>query len=384
MTDSKKAKGEDEGLSESASEGEEQSKFSYCSLPEVPERVFGPDVSPARASAILVTSNKWVNGTKLHYYFFDKDTDGKYVYFSNGTREWRSWEGAEDQKRVARQAFDHWKDLGLGLEFEEVDSRDDAEIRIGFMGGDGSWSFIGTYVLNIGPNERTLNFGWDLTKADGFDTALHEIGHTLGLPHEHQNPHAGIVWNEEAVYTALARPPNRWPRDKTHHNIIRKIDPDTVQGSNWDPDSIMHYPFEAGLIKLPAQYRNGLTPDPELSGRDKEWVKSFYPALDGEDHPELKPFRPEPLSILPGEQKNFVIQPDATKYYNIRTFGVSDTIMVLFEDENGELRYRTADDDSGTDFNASIRIKLIKGHRYVLRVRLYYSDQSGETVVMMW
>ena len=29
------------------------------------------------------------------------------------------------------------------------------------------------------------------------DTALHGIGHTLGLPHEHQNPNAGIVWDVE-------------------------------------------------------------------------------------------------------------------------------------------------------------------------------------------
>jgi hypothetical protein len=44
------------------------------------------------------------------------------------------------------------------------------------------------------------------------DTALHGIGHTLGLPHEHQNPNAGIVWDEKTVYTSLGGPPNSWPR----------------------------------------------------------------------------------------------------------------------------------------------------------------------------
>jgi hypothetical protein len=34
--------------------------------------------------------------------------------------------------------------------------------------------------------------------------------------------------------------------------------------------------------------------------------------------------------------------------------------------------------------NASIRFKLIKGHEYVLRIRLYYRNRSGETAVMMW
>ena len=54
----------------------------------------------------------------------------------------------------------------------------------------------GRDVLNTrSPQERTMNFGWALTTAYGHDTALHEIGHTLGLEHEHQNPNAGISWN---------------------------------------------------------------------------------------------------------------------------------------------------------------------------------------------
>jgi hypothetical protein len=240
-------------------------------------------------------------------------------------------------------------------------------------------------VLDVGQDERTINFGWDLTSDPSeVDTAVHEIGHSLGFPHEHQNPLAGIVWDEEAVYAALARPPNSWDRQKTYYNIIRKIEPDTVQGSNWDPNSIMHYPFGAGMIKEPEQYRNGLSPAGGLSERDKTWVKTFYPPLAAQDYVELKPFRSAELTIGPGEQKNFVIRPTNTRYYDIQTFGESDTVIVLFEEEGGELRYRTADDDSGEDYNASLRLKLIKGHKYVLRVRLYYAARAGETAVMFW
>jgi len=46
----------------------------------------------------------------------------------------------------------------------------------------------------------------DKAYAFGLDTAVHEIGHSLGFPHEYQNPKAGIVWNEEAVYAALGQP----------------------------------------------------------------------------------------------------------------------------------------------------------------------------------
>ena len=343
------------------------SKQQYCAVPETPERTFGPEVSAERARLIRVISKKWVNGTVLHFYFF----------------EGSPWGADNAQKDVVRRAFEMWKNLGIGLEFKTVSSPEDAEIRIGFLRGDGSWSYVGRDILNEGQYERTMNLGWDLTQPNGIDTAIHEIGHTLGFPHEHQNPNAGIVWDEEAVYQALAGSPNYWSRQTTYWNIIRKISPDSVEGSNWDPNSIMHYQFDPGLIKEPAQYSNGLYPQPGLSQKDVTQVMFFYPSF-APVYPELKPFESQRLSIGPGEQKNFGVIPTATRYYNFRTFGDSDTVMVLFEDHNGELRYVKGDDDSGTDLNASFRVRLTKGRKYVLRIRLYYSFSSGDTAVMLW
>jgi hypothetical protein len=357
----------------------------YCSMPAVPERRLGAEVNPMRARAILENEFKWVNGTTLRYYFFDRESDGAHVLFADGTREWRPWRGAQAQQDVVRRAFAHWKAIGIGLDFKEVAAREEGEVRIGFMQDDGSWSYPGTYVLQIGPAERTMNFGWDLTRGeDGFDTALHEIGHAFGLPHEHQNPNAGIVWDEEAVYAALAEPPNRWTRDKTFHNIIRKLPPDSVQGSNWDPDSVMHYPFEAGLITAPERYRAGLRPRGGLSERDKAWVRTFYAPGDGQPLRELAPGRSEQLALRNGEQQDFEIRPDASRPYNLRTFGSCDTLMVLFAEQEGELRYQGGDDDSGEDRNASLRVRLTRGQRYVLRVRLKYSDLTSPPTVMMW
>ncbi len=357
----------------------------FCALPAMPPPQLGPDVTPARSRAILVNRSKWVNGTVLRYYFFDKQTDGEEVVQPNGTRVWRPWTTSDAEKDVVRKAFKLWKDLGVGLDFKEVDSRDEAELRIGFMRGDGSWSYVGRDVLNFGRDERTMNFGWPLsTMARELDTALHEIGHTLGFPHEHQNPNAGIVWDEEAVYRDLGGPPNNWPRETTHNNIIRKIPPESVRGSNWDANSVMHYPFRAGLIKEPAQYRTGLRPAGGLSEWDRTYVKTFYPPLGAADHAPLRPHQSVALNIGPGQQRNFTIEPDATRTYDIATFGTSDTVVVLFEEVNGELRQRAADDDSGEDRNAHLREKLFKGRKYALRIRLYYKDRSGETSVMLW
>lgn len=88
---------------------------------------------------------------------------------------------------------------------------------------------------------------------------MHEIGHTLGFSHEHQNPKAGITWNEPAVIQSLAGPPNFWDEARTRHNILNKISGPVI-GSDWDPASVMHYPFEAGLILEPASHRGGINP----------------------------------------------------------------------------------------------------------------------------
>lgn len=357
----------------------------YCGLHEVPEPVLPAGMDRARHESLVVLANKWANGTNLKYYFFDRDTDGANVRFTDGSVQFMPWTTHDAEKDLVRAAFAEWKNLGIGLTFEEADDRNEAEVRIGFQRFDGYWSNLGKDVLRKGPAERTMNFGRDLTTVqDGMDTALHEIGHTLGLPHEHQSPKAGIVWDEEAVYAALKKPPNGWDRGKTFHNIIRKLAIDDVQGSSWDQDSIMHYPFEANLIKEPVELQGGLDPAPGLSDRDKVWIQKYYPPIEPSDMKPLEVFKPVSTSIPAGEQLNFLIQPTASRKYTIRTFGDTDTVLVLFEDINRTPTYMTADDDGGHDRNANLNVKLHAGRRYILRARLYYQGATGDTAIMMW
>ncbi|HET7233131.1 MAG TPA: M12 family metallopeptidase [Longimicrobium sp.] len=357
----------------------------YCAQPPSPPRVMSPNVTGLRLEAIFALDRKWLNGTVIHYYFFDRPTDGTTVVLSNGQKEFRSWVGDNDQREVVRRAFKTWKELGIGLEFVEVNSRTEAEVRIGFMLGDGSYSAVGTDVLKRGSGERTMNFGWRLVGSQGHDTALHEIGHTLGLEHEHQNPFAGIVWNEEAVYTTLAAPPNNWDREKTHWNIIRKISPNEVQGSSWDANSIMHYPFGPGLIRSPHPFdATGVRPAGGLSERDKTWVRTFYPPQTPSAFPTLGAGLSQFLPTHNGDQQDFVVRPEATRKYNIGTFGSCDSIVALFEEENGNPRFITADDDSGEDRNARLRVKLLKGRKYIVRAQVRFVDLTSPPFIMMW
>jgi hypothetical protein len=350
---------------------DEEGKAFLCSLPEVQERDLSHIADGNRLRLIATLDRMWVNGTNLTYYFL---------------KEPSKWRGGSVQEQAVRDAIADWKDLGIGLTFEEVDSPEDAAIRIGFERGAGSWSYVGRDCVDLAndPAERTTNYGWDLTTAYGRDTALHELGHVLGFPHEHQNPQAGIIWDEERVHENLGGPPNNWSRDKTYWNIIRKIPPNEVDGSAWDKDSVMHYQFAAGLIKKPPEYQTKpLIPAGGLSPLDIETVRRLYPPLPAR-LPELRPFESQRFTIAPGEQIDFLIHPPISRRYTLETFGEMDTVMVLFEVRNGTPEFIAGDDDSGLDYNAMIEARLHRNREYIVRTRLYFAEALGSGAIMLY
>lgn len=345
----------------------EKLAHSLCTQPREIPVVLPPDLAPLRERAIRLFGKKWVSGTILHYHFLEHP----------------GWTWSANQKDAVRKAFDRWKSLGIGLFFMETADVSEAEIRIGFDQSDGSWSYVGTDILEYEDHGRTMNFGWDLTDDWGGATALHEIGHALGLEHEHQSPNAGLVWDEEAVYAAFSRPPNSWSRDQIFHNIINKLAVSGTQGSAWDARSIMEYPFDPGLIRSPHPYDvKGIPPNYGLSPDDVVWVKRFYPPSSA----------PSPIAAMqmvrldagPGDQADFVFEPQATRNYAIQLLGESDCKVILFEERDGGPRHLAGQDDSGSDSNARIEIKLVKGRRYLIRVRVHYinsPDGAGLVII---
>lgn len=344
----------------------------HCDMPQVPRRALAEDIMPGRERLIRIVSKKWVNNTVLRYHFLDTPP---------------IWRGSEDDKQAVRDAFQTWKDLPIGLEFREAHEASQAEVRIGFDQSDGSWSYVGRDTIDFvpDPSQRTMNFGWSLTTEYGRDTALHEIGHLLGFPHSQANPNAGIVWDESAVLDYFAGAPNFWDDQTTRRNVLRKLPTSEVEGSEWDPNSIMQYSFPAGLILEPSDFQTEpLIPEPGLSQKDIETAKYFYPAPEASRIPELRPYEAHRIRMEAGQQLDFEIRPSLSRDYTIQTFGQMDTVMVLFEEIDGEPRYMNGDDDGGWSQNAKITDRLVEGRSYFLRLRLYYAHASGEGALMMY
>jgi hypothetical protein len=159
----------------------------------------------------------------------------------------------------------------VNLDIDFIDKPADANVRISFDESGGAWSLVGTDHLSEKTNP-TMNFGW-------FDvpTVIHEMGHMLGMIHEHQNPKGqNIDWNDKKVFE-WAKETQRWDEQTTTQNILDKYDSNSINGSSFDPQSIMLYFFEADLTNNGV----GTKQTVRLSGIDVDWIHQMYPKDNG-------------------------------------------------------------------------------------------------------
>ncbi len=186
----------------------------------------------------------WTNGIALH------------VAYVGGTPTLR---------KSAQRAAEQWATYAnIHFQFGVAEN---AEIRIAFKPGEGSWSYIGTDALGVAIGDPTMNLGIPQDAA-----MLHEFGHVLGLIHESASPNAVLPWNKQAVYDDFSGAPNFWDKATIDANLFLRAT-NITSYRPFDVQSIMMYSYPAKYFTDGRARVGGRI----LSESDKKFVAQLYP-----------------------------------------------------------------------------------------------------------
>jgi hypothetical protein len=248
------------GLAHKAKAAELAIKANPKNKPRLPMHLL-PGVSANPAKISFFVGKQWARGKTLKVAFMD---------------------GSPTQQAKVKKVAAEWSQYA-NVKFS-FGSGAAAEVRISFTFQAGaSWSAIGTDSLSteaFPKDQPTMNFGWledDTDDTEYRRVVIHEFGHAIGAVHEHQVPKGGIKWNLQAVYQYFSGPPNNWSKDEIDFNIVQKYSQTQLNGTTFDPKSIMLYQFPAEFILAPASLRKtGTANNTDLSAGDQRFVAVLY------------------------------------------------------------------------------------------------------------
>jgi hypothetical protein len=159
-----------------------------------------------------------------------------------------------------------------GISF--VETRGTGQVRIS-RGGGGYWSYLGTDILHIPPNQQTMNlesFMMNTPDSEYRRVIRHEAGHTLGFPHEHMRSELIARIDREKAYDYFWRTQG-WDRAMVDAQVLTPLDQQSIIGTPADQDSIMCYQLPGSITRDGNPIRGGT----DINATDAAFCARLYP-----------------------------------------------------------------------------------------------------------
>lgn len=208
--------------------------------------------------------------------------------------------------------------VNLNLKF--VKDVNNAIVRISFDPNGGAWSLVGTDCLGK-KSGATMNLGW-------FDvaTTIHEFCHTLGMIHEHQNPRGNYIdWDVPKVLQ-WASETQGWDKQTTTRNIIDAYEISQINGSKYDPMSIMLYFFPASITKN----NKGTHQNLRMSAYDVTYLNKMYPGSRETPEQFYKRVYNQSLDSSKKESKTGRVQTIPKVFWAVMVIIVISSVIIMF------------------------------------------------------
>jgi hypothetical protein len=158
------------------------------------------------------------------------------------------------------------------------------DVRIS-RGQGGYWSYLGTDILHIPRNRQTMNlqsFTMQTPESEYKRVVRHEVGHSLGYPHEHMrkdlvariDPQKAIRWFAQT---------QGWDQQTVQQQVLTPLDESSLMATPADEDSIMCYQLPASITNDGKPIKGGA----DINESDYAFAAKIYPKPGGQGGDDL-------------------------------------------------------------------------------------------------
>lgn len=146
-------------------------------------------------------------------------------------------------------------------------------------GPGGYYSYVGTDILHIAANRQTMNlerFTLNTPESEYRRVVRHEVGHTLGFPHEHMRKEIISRLDRQKCYAYFRR--LGWSASMVDSQVLTPLEDMSIFATPTDQTSIMCYQLPASITKDGKPILGGS----DINETDYWFAGIIYPKASGQ------------------------------------------------------------------------------------------------------